>query len=40
MVGLIGDLGGFILPIAFGAMNDLIGVWTSCFMLLVAASLA
>ncbi|MBV1900433.1 MAG: NarK/NasA family nitrate transporter [Kordiimonadaceae bacterium] len=33
-VGLIGGLGGFILPITFGIMNDLIGVWTSCFMLL------
>jgi len=36
MVGLIGGLGGFILPISFGLMNDLIGVWTSCFMLLFA----
>ena len=34
MVGLIGGLGGFFLPIAFGVMNDFIGVWTSCFMLL------
>ncbi len=34
MVGLIGGLGGFILPILFGLMNDVIGVWTSCFMLL------
>ncbi len=34
MVGLIGGLGGFILPITFGIMNDVIGVWTSCFMLL------
>jgi len=34
IVGLIGGLGGFFLPIAFGIMNDLIGVWTSCFMLL------
>ncbi len=34
VVGLIGGLGGFILPIVFGLMNDLIGVWTSCFMLL------
>ena len=33
---MIGGLGGFILPIAFGAMNDLTGVWTSCFMLLFA----
>lgn len=34
MVGLIGGLGGFFMPIAFGVMNDVIGVWTSCFMLL------
>ncbi len=34
IVGLIGGLGGFVLPITFGVMNDLIGVWTSCFMLL------
>jgi len=34
MVGLIGGLGGFVLPIVFGIMNDVIGVWTSCFMLL------
>lgn len=33
-VGMIGGLGGFFLPISFGIMNDLIGVWTSCFMLL------
>jgi NNP family nitrate/nitrite transporter-like MFS transporter len=36
LVGMIGGLGGFILPICFGLMNDLIGVWTSCFMLLFA----
>ncbi len=36
LVGMIGGLGGFFLPIAFGVMNDLIGVWTSCFMLLFA----
>ncbi len=36
LVGLIGGLGGFILPITFGVMNDLVGVWTSCFMLLFA----
>ncbi|MDR3435108.1 MFS transporter [Telmatospirillum sp.] len=33
-VGMIGGLGGFVLPIAFGLMNDLTGLWTSCFMLL------
>ncbi len=36
VVGLVGGLGGFFLPIMFGMMNDLIGVWTSCFMLLFA----
>jgi len=34
IVGLVGGLGGFFLPVTFGIMNDLIGVWTSCFMLL------
>ncbi|MHA1600165.1 MAG: nitrate/nitrite transporter [Alphaproteobacteria bacterium] len=34
LVGMIGGLGGFILPITFGVMNDLTGIWTSCFMLL------
>lgn len=34
LVGMIGGLGGFILPITFGVLNDLTGVWTSCFMLL------
>jgi MFS transporter, NNP family, nitrate/nitrite transporter len=33
-VGAIGGLGGFLLPLAFGLMNDLADVWTSCFMLL------
>jgi NNP family nitrate/nitrite transporter-like MFS transporter len=36
LVGMIGALGGFVLPIAFGVMNDLTNVWTSCFMLLFA----
>lgn len=35
IVGLIGGLGGFICPIIFGMLNDLIGVWTSCFMFLL-----
>ena len=34
IVGLIGGLGGFFLPITFGIMNDVLGIWTSCFMLL------
>ncbi len=36
LVGMVGALGGFVLPIAFGFMNDLLNVWTSCFMLLFA----
>ena len=34
IVGLAGGLGGFILPILFGALVDLTGVRSSCFMLL------
>ncbi|WP_298746356.1 MFS transporter [uncultured Brevundimonas sp.] len=34
LVGMVGGLGGFVLPIVFGVMNDLTGVWTSCFALL------
>jgi MFS transporter, NNP family, nitrate/nitrite transporter len=34
LVGMIGGLGGFILPITFGFLNDITGIWTSCFMLL------
>ncbi|MGE3917777.1 MAG: NarK family nitrate/nitrite MFS transporter, partial [Hyphomicrobiaceae bacterium] len=34
VVGLVGGLGGFALPIAFGVLNDLTGVWQSCFWLL------
>jgi MFS transporter, NNP family, nitrate/nitrite transporter len=33
-VGAIGGLGGFVLTLAFDVMNDLLDVWTSCFMLL------
>ncbi len=35
-VGMVGGLGGFFLPVTFGVMNDLTGIWTSCFMLLFA----
>lgn len=43
LVGMIGGLGGFVLPIVFGLLNDLTGIWTSCFVLLfviVSVSLA
>jgi NNP family nitrate/nitrite transporter-like MFS transporter len=38
VVGLVGGMGGFLLPIVFGLMNDLTGVWQSCFMLLFAVA--
>jgi len=34
VVGMIGGLGGFFLPLTFGMLHDVIGVWTSAFMLL------
>lgn len=34
VVGLAGGLGGFVLPIMFGALMDLTGIHSSCFMLL------
>ena len=34
VVGLAGGLGGFLLPIMFGALLDFTGVRTSCFMLM------
>ncbi|MFI4976039.1 MAG: nitrate/nitrite transporter [Caulobacterales bacterium] len=34
IVGLAGGLGGFLLPIMFGVLLDVIGVPSSCFMLL------
>src|SRR3546814_17396462 len=34
LVGMIGALGGFVLPIWFGVLNDFTNLWPSCFMLL------
>lgn len=34
IVGLAGGLGGFVLPILFGALVDLTGIRSSCFVLL------
>jgi NNP family nitrate/nitrite transporter-like MFS transporter len=34
IVGMAGGLGGFLLPIMFGALLDFLGVPSSCFMLL------
>lgn len=36
LVGMIGGLGGFFMPLAFGMLNDLLHIWTSCFMLMFA----
>jgi len=33
-VGMIGGLGGFLLPLTFGMLNDVTNLWSSCFMLL------
>lgn len=38
MVGMVGGLGGFLLPLTFGMLNDVVGIWQSCFMLLFAIS--
>jgi len=35
-VGMVGSLAGFALPVAFGLLFDLTGVWTTGFMLLFA----
>ena len=34
IVGMAGGLGGFLLPILFGALLDLLGIPSTCFMLL------
>ena len=34
VVGLAGGLGGFVLPIMFGALMDLTGIRSSAFMLM------
>lgn len=36
LVGVLGGLGGFALPVVFGGAADLIGVRSSCFMILYA----
>ena len=35
-MGLAGGLGGFVLPILFGALMDLTGIRSSAFMLMYA----
>ncbi len=40
MVGVIGGLGGFVCPILFGYLLETTGLWTSCWMLMLALSVA
>lgn len=39
MVGVIGGLGGFVCPILFGYLLEGSGLWTSCWMFMLAISL-
>ena len=34
LVGMFGGLGGFVLPLLFGYLNQVTGLWSSCFMAL------
>ena len=34
MVAMIGGLGGFLLPLTFGMLNDVVGIWQGIFMML------
>jgi NNP family nitrate/nitrite transporter-like MFS transporter len=34
MVAMIGGLGGFLLPLTFGMLNDIVGIWQGIFMML------
>jgi NNP family nitrate/nitrite transporter-like MFS transporter len=38
MVGVLGGLGGFVCPIIFGYLLELTGLWTSCWMFMLAIS--
>lgn len=40
LVGVFGGLGGFVLPIVFGYLLTVTGIWTSCWMLLALLALA
>lgn len=39
MVGVIGGLGGFVCPIIFGYLLEWTGLWTSCWMFMLALSM-
>jgi len=38
MVGVLGGLGGFFCPIIFGYLLEGTGLWTSCWMFMLALS--
>lgn len=38
LVGVFGGLGGFVLPIVFGALLEWTGLWTTCWLVLAAMS--
>ena len=38
LVGVIGGLGGFVMPIVFGYALKASGVWTTCFLILAVLS--
>ena len=38
MVGVLGGLGGFVCPIVFGYLLEWTGLWTSCWMFMLALS--
>lgn len=40
LVGVLGGLGGFVLPIVFGYLLRGFGLWTTCWLVLLALSLA
>jgi len=40
MVGVLGGLGGFVCPIVFGYLLEWTGLWTSCWMFMLALSVA
>ena len=40
MVGVLGGLGGFVCPIVFGYLLEWTGLWTSCWIFMLALSVA
>ncbi|MFV2007833.1 MAG: MFS transporter, partial [Longimicrobiales bacterium] len=40
LVGVLGGLGGFVLPIVFGSLLDSLGLWTTTWMFLFLVTIA